>query len=116
MCIKSFSGGDFSHRYSPGAINKIVREDVYGLPNMDRVNTAYSERFNLTMRNSLRRFTRLTSCFSKSFDHHCAMDAIFIAKYNFCTKHGTIKNTPAKAAGVTDRIWTVREIAESAMI
>ena len=112
MCIKSFSGADFNHRYSPGAINNLRKEDVYGSPDMDRVSTAYSERFNLTMRNSLRRFTRLTSCFSKSFDHHCAMVAIFIAKYNFCTKHGTIGMTPAIAAGVADRKWTVREICE----
>ena len=114
MCIKSFSNANFSRRYSPGTINSLRKEDVFGSPDMDRVSTAYSERFNLAMRNSLRRFTRLTSCFSKSFDHHCAMVAIFVAKYNFCTVHGTIKQVPAVAAGVTNRKWKLREIAEAA--
>ena len=73
------------------------------------------ERFNLTLRMTLRRFTRLTNGHSKSPAHHAAMQAIFLAFYNFCRKHEALQGaTPAMAAGITDRIWTVRGLIEHA--
>jgi len=65
----------------------------------------------------VRRFRRLTNGFSKRLAHHTAMIAMFVAFYNFCRKHescGGGKQTPAMAAGLTDRVWTIRELLEAA--
>jgi len=60
----------------------------------------------------IRRFTRLTHGFSKLWDNHEAMIALFVAYYNFCRVHMTLKTTPAKAAGLTDHAWSVKELVE----
>jgi hypothetical protein len=66
---------------------------------------------------TLRRFTRLTNAHSKSVKHHAAMQAIFFAFYNFCRKHETLKGaTPAMAAGLTQKIWTIRELLDAASV
>lgn len=84
---------------------KIVR---FGNPDMERVSTSYCERLNLSVRMHNRRFTRLTNAHSKSAEHHAAMVALFVAYYNFVRKHETLKKqTPAMAAGLTDRVWTI---------
>ncbi len=69
------------------------------------------ERQNLTMRMSMRRFTRLTNAFSKKALTLQRAIALNFAYYNFCRKHSTIKTTPAIAAGLTDRIWTLHDLA-----
>jgi transposase InsO family protein len=63
---------------------------------------------------NLRRFTRLTNGHSKSLKHHVAMQAILFAWYNFVRVHSTIKQTPAMAAGLADKAWTIRELLERA--
>ncbi len=64
---------------------------------------------------TLRRFTRLTNAHSKSLKHHVAMQAILFAFYNFCRKHETLKGkTPAMASGLSDHVWTIRELLENA--
>jgi len=63
---------------------------------------------------TVRRMTRLTNAFSKKLENHEAMIALAIAYYNFCWKHGTLKTSPAVAAGLTDHIWSVRELLENA--
>jgi hypothetical protein len=63
---------------------------------------------------NLRRFPRLTNAHSKSQKHHVAMQNIFFAWYNLCRKHETIKKTPAMAAGLTDKPWTIQELIEMA--
>ena len=63
---------------------------------------------------TLRRFTRLTNAHSKSLRHHRAMQAIFFAYYNFCRKHETIRKTPAMAAGLAAKAWTVRDLLVNA--
>ena len=64
---------------------------------------------------TLRRFTRLTNAHSKSAKHHAAMQAIFFAFYNFSRKHEALKgNTPAMASGLTDKVWSVKELLERA--
>ena len=69
----------------------------------------------MTLRMSLRRFTRLTNAHSKSHKHHVAMQAIFFAWYNWCRKHEALKGrTPAMASGLSDKIWTLRELLENA--
>ena len=71
--------------------------------------------FNLTVRMSLRRFTRLTNGHSKSLRHHTAMQALFVAWYNFARKNEALKNqTPAMASKLTDHVWRIKELIERA--
>jgi len=74
------------------------------------ISTSYVERQNLTMRMSMRRFTRLTNGFSKKLENHVAMIAIFYLHYNFCRVHQTLRITPAMAAGVSDHVWEISEL------
>jgi hypothetical protein len=65
---------------------------------------------NLTLRMSQRRFTRLTNAFSKKLENHALSIALHYMHYNFCRIHKTLRVTPAMAAGVTDRLWTVADL------
>ena len=85
---------------------------LLGKPDMDRICTSHIERDNLHIRMTIRRMTRLTNAFSKKLENHEAMIALAIGYYNFCWKHGTLGTSPAVAAGLTDHIWTVRELLE----
>jgi transposase InsO family protein len=79
------------------------------------MSTSHIERFNLTYRMSMRRFTRLTNGHSKSLRHHTAMQALFIARYNFGRKHEALKgNSPAMAFNLTDDKWTINQLIENA--
>ena len=75
---------------------------VTGRPDMDEVSTSYVERHNLTMRMSMRRFTRLTNAFSKKLQNHIYSLALYFVWYNFCRVHSTLKATPAMAAGLAE--------------
>jgi IS1 family transposase/transposase-like protein len=101
-------------RYSPGKIRQIKKRVCSGDPKWDRISTSFAERGNLTVRMGNRRMTRLTNAFSKKWENHEAMMALFIGVYNFCRVHSTIKTTPAVAAGLTDHTWAVRELLERA--
>jgi hypothetical protein len=68
------------------------------------------ERQNLTMRMSMRRFTRLTNGFSKKFENHAHQIALYFFHYNFCRVHKTLRVTPAMEAGLTDHVWTLEEL------
>ena len=61
------------------------------------------------MRMSIRRFTRLTNAFSKKIENHAHSVALH---YNFVRIHKTLRVSPAMAAGVTDRLWTIGEIVQ----
>ena len=98
-------------KYSPMVVKAVTRKRILGNPNPDRITTAYVERHNLTIRMQNRRFTRLTNAFSKKSENHSLALALHFMYYNYCKVHGTIKTTPAIAAGVTDRVWTVRDLA-----
>ena len=104
--------GPAHRRYSPGRINGSERLIVSGSPNLDKISTSYAERQNLTVRMSTRRFTRLTNAFSKKLDNHAHAVSIYYMWYNFGRKHQTLKKTPAMAAGVTDRQWTVEDLVD----
>ena len=93
-------------------MNGSERMIVSGSPDLDKISTSYAERQNLTVRISLRRFTRLTNAFSKKIENHGHAVAIHYMHYNFCRKHQTLKTTPAQAAGVTDRQWTVEDLVD----
>jgi len=84
---------------------------VEGEPEEKHISTSYVERQNLTMRMSMRRFTRLTNGFSKKLENHIHSLSLYFVHYNFCRIHKTLKMSPAMAAGVTDTLrdmkWVV---------
>jgi len=96
--------------YSPTICTGIKKTSVTGNPNYDDVSTSYVERQNLTMRMSMRRFTRLTNAFSKKLENHACAVALHFMYYNFARKHMTLKTSPAVAAGIADHVWSVEEI------
>jgi hypothetical protein len=102
-------------RYSPATITSAEKHPIFGSPDPDLICTSHIERFNRTVRMTLRRFTRLTNAHSKSRKHHVAMQAIFFAHYNFCRKHETLSGqTPAMASGLADKVWTIGELLQRA--
>ena len=103
---KRGSGG----RYSPAVCIGAVPSKVNGNPDPAHISTSYVERQNLTMRMSMRRFTRLTNAFSKKIENHTAAISLHFMHYNFCRVHKTLGTTPAVAAGVADHVWQVDEI------
>jgi len=97
-------------RYSPAVCKGAEKRAICGNPDRQHVSTSYVERANLTMRMSIRRFTRLTNAFSKKLDNHTAALGLFFAHYNFCRIHQSLRVTPAMAAGVTSRLWSVADL------
>lgn len=107
----STSGEGNEKRYSPAECTGIRKRRVEGSPDPAHVSTSYAERNNLTMRMSMRRFTRLTNAFSKKIENHAHSVALHFMHYNFCRQHKSIGGiSPAMAAGVTDRLWDVEDI------
>lgn len=98
------------HRYSPAECIGCEKRAVTGNPDSKHVSTSYVERSNLTIRMSLRRFTRLTNAFSKKVENHVAAIGLFHAHYNFCRIHRSLRITPAMAAGVTSRVWEIEDL------
>jgi IS1 family transposase len=105
---RSTPGG--AGRYSPGECVGAHKMPLTGNPDMDHVSTSHVERQNLTMRMSMRRFTRLTNAFSKKIDNHVAALALYFVFYNFCRIHKSLRVSPARAAGVSDRLWTLENV------
>jgi IS1 family transposase len=99
-------------RYSPAVCMGAKKEIMIGHPAIEHVSTSFVERQNLTMRMSMRRFTRLTNAFSKKVENHAAAVALHFMHYNFCRIHQTLRVTPAMAAQVTDHVWEVGEIVD----
>lgn len=103
-------------QYSPAKCLGCKAKRVQGLPDPEYISTSYVERQNLTMRMSIRRFTRLTNAFSKKVENHYHAIAIHFAYYNFCRPHRSLRTaknnriTPAMAAGVADRQWKIEKL------
>jgi IS1 family transposase len=97
-------------RYSPPTCIGAIKQPIMGNPDPDLINTSFVERQNLTMRMSMRRFTRLTNAFSKKFENHCHALALYFVFYNFCRVHKTLGATPAMALGLSDRIMKLTDI------
>ncbi len=97
-------------RYSPAVCIGCDMKVVSGNPDPKHVSTSYVERQNLSMRMSIRRFTRLTNAFSKKVEHHAAAVALWFAYYNFCRVHQTLRVTPAMEAGISNHVWTIEEL------
>ena len=110
--IKVYGGGDrqAEARYSPAEFKATEKIRVLGDPDPKHISTSYVERQNLTMRMNMRRFTRLTNAFSKKIENHMHSVALFYMHYNFVRIHQTLRVTPAMAAGVTARLWSVADI------
>lgn len=97
-------------RYSPPSVIGVDSQVIQGNPDPDKINTSYAERQNLTMRMSMRRFTRLTNAFSKKFENHCHALALYFVWYNFIRIHKTLSVTPAMAAGITDKLMDMGDV------
>lgn len=91
-------------RYSPAECTGIRKTKIEGEPDIEHVSTSYVERQNLTMRMHMRRFTRLTNAFSKKFENHAHMVALYTVFYNFCKIHKSLRVTPAIEAGISDTV------------
>jgi hypothetical protein len=110
MLHKLYANSGDSGRYSPPVCIGTKSHVVMGDPDPKHISTSYVERQNLTMRMSMRRFTRLTNAFSRKIENHAAMVALYFMWYNFGRVHQTLRVTPAMEAGVTDHVWSVEEI------
>ena len=108
----SQEGKGDERRYSPATCTGIRKKTIEGGPDPDHVSTSFIERQNLTMRMSMRRFTRLTNAFSKKIENHAHAVALHFMFYNFCRIHSTLKITPAMAAGVTTRLREIGDIVD----
>ena len=100
-----------TRRYSPAECTGAKKVPVEGKPDPRHISTSYSERQNLTMRMHMRRFTRLTNAFSKKVENHAYAVALHMMYYNFVRIHQKLRVTPAMAAGVTDKLWEIGDIA-----
>lgn len=97
-------------KYSPGECVGARKEPITGNPDERHISTSHVERANLTMRMSMRRFTRLTNAFSKKIDSHIHALSLYFVWYNFVRTHKAHKLSPAMAAGVSDRLWSMDDI------
>lgn len=113
--VYGLAGVEEQRKYSPPSVIGMDYNPISGSPCFTEACTSHIERSNLSLRMSSRRFTRLTSGFSKKWENHEAMLGLWFAFYNLCRKHMTLKTTPAVASGIEDHVWTIRElITESA--
>ncbi len=115
MLVKMYEGDSGKHtpaerRYSPATCTGAQEQRITGNPDAEHISTSFVERQNLTMRMSMRRFTRLTNAFSKKVDNHKAAVALHFMHYNFARIHQTLRVTPAMEAGVSDHVWSIEEI------
>ena len=97
-------------RYSPATCLGCIAKPVTGNPDPKHISTSFVERSNLTMRMSMRRFTRLTNAFSKKVANHVHMVALYTMFYNWTRIHKTLRTSPAQAATLTDRLWDMTDI------
>jgi IS1 family transposase len=104
---------DAAHRYSPAAVVAVSYDVVSGVP--ADISTSYVERSNLSLRMACRRFTRLTNGFSKRLEQHGAAVSLYVAHYNLCRVHESLRTTPAVALGIADRVWTVGDLLDAAL-
>lgn len=99
-------------RYSPPVCTGVKKRTIEGDPDQAHVSTSFVERSNLSIRMQNRRFTRLTNAFSKKFENHVHALALYFMFYNFVRVHKTLRTSPAMAAGVSQTLWTMEDIAE----
>jgi IS1 family transposase len=110
MLIKLYGNDSFDTKYSPGECMGTQTAVMQGSPDPKHISTSFVERQNLTMRMSMRRFTRLTNAHSKKLENHEAAIALHYMHYNFCRIHSTLRVTPAMEAGLSGYVWSVEEL------
>ena len=112
MLIKIYGASQDEVRYSPAECCGTRTEVITGDPFPPMVSTSYVERQNLTMRMSMRRFTRLTNGFSKKLENHMHAIALHYMYYNFCRIHQSLRCTPAMEAGISKKVWEIEDIVK----
>lgn len=113
--VKQYGPGadpERERRYSPPRVISSDARTVVGNPDPAHISTAFIERQNYTLRNSVKRFARMTSAFSKHVDHHAHHVALYGVYHNFCWIHSSLQVTPAMAAGLTDEVRDIDWISE----
>lgn len=113
MLVKKYGdpGTEGARRYSPAEYTGADKRVISGNPDDGHISTSYVERQNLTMRMGMRRFTRLTNGFSKKVENMACAVSLHFLYYNFVRSHQSLKGqTPAMAAGLADRKWTIDDI------
>ena len=112
--VKTFTQSDLEEqrRYSPPEVMNAKRMPVSGSPVVDLISTSHVEKQNHTLRMHCRRLARLTNAFSKKPENFKAAVALHYAYYNFVKSNIAVRMTPAMAAGVTNTLWTVRDLVE----
>jgi len=119
MIMKTYGADKGEHhqerRYSAPEVTSMERVHIVGKPDMDMVSTSHIERLNGTTRLHMRRLTRLTYAFSKKLEYFEAAVALNFAYYNFVRTHGSLKMTPAMAAGIERKFWTVADLVEATL-
>lgn len=112
MLIKLYGNPPDDRRYSPGECIGCTPHAITGNPDPEHISTSFIERQNLTMRMSRRRFTRLTNGFSKKLENLRHSVSLHYMFYNFARVHKTLRVSPAQAAGITDKLWSVEDIVK----
>ncbi len=85
---------------------------IRGKPEPRHISTSFVERQNWSVRTAMRRYTRLSNGFSRKIENHAAAVALKYFAYNFIKIHRSLRVTPAIAAGVTDRLWSVSDLVD----
>ena len=112
--IKVYGTMAFGERmYSTNGVLSSYKNHITGQPDHDLISTSYVERLNATTRLHMRRLTRLTLAFSKKRENFEAAVGLHFAFYNFVKRHSTVRTTPAIAAGVTGKQWSIGELLEA---
>jgi hypothetical protein len=99
-----------ARRYSPPSYVECHKTPVYGNPDEQRISTSHIERQNGSLRQWCKRLTRLTYAFSKKWENLRAALALHFAFYNFCRVHSSLRQTPAMASGIANRVWGIAEL------
>lgn len=113
--VKTFASDESTQgKYSPAQVISVTRQTIKGTPCEADICTSHIEKQNHTLRMHCRRLTRLTNAFSKKLDNFKAAVALNFAYYNFVKTHGSIRCTPAMAAGIMPSALEVRDLVEMA--
>jgi IS1 family transposase len=116
VIVKSYEQAEQPGRYGPPILVDTERRVITGPLDLYSISTSHVERSNLSIRTFLRRFTRLALGFSKKLENLAACVALYVAHYDYCRVHGSLRGTPAMAARLTGHPWTLAELLEAAEI
>jgi IS1 family transposase len=118
QCVKVYVHDSAQHperKYSAPHFASAVRRPIAGKPEMEFVSTSHVERLNATTRLHVKRLSRLTLAFSKKLDNFKAAVALHFAYYNFVKRHGSLRMTPAMAAGIERDFWSVGDLVRATL-